>query len=196
LRYIDSLVSKKYHEILQTNKDVEIMCFSDHGHTDIKLNLDIKDFFKKNNCKIDNFSYVIDSTFARFWPRNEVEKEELKRVLNELSDKGSLLSDLDYESYNVKMPDYRYGEVIFVLNPSYKFSNPYSPFLKYRNYISQLSTHGYRPEIPDMDGIFVSSLPIKKNVKRIKLQDVFVSILGRLELPIPDYVDGDLIWEK
>ncbi|MEM2780621.1 MAG: hypothetical protein QW791_07135, partial [Candidatus Bathyarchaeia archaeon] len=57
-----------------------------------------------------------------------------------------------------------------------------------------VSMHGYLPDYPDSDGVFISNMRLKKD--RMILQDIAPSILQALGLETPKYIDGEPVWKR
>ena len=86
------------------------------------------------------------------------------------------------------MPDNRYGDLVFYLDAPNIFSKTIWGFGR-----KQRSMHGYLPDHRDSDGIFISNIEIK-DINYVNLIDILPSILTLLEVPIPDYIDGQALW--
>ena len=89
--------------------------------------------------------------------------------------------------YHLEMPDHRYGDLIFYLDQPAIFSKTIWGFSR-----KQKSMHGYLPEHPGSDGIFLSQRPLAEGT-HVELVDVLPTLLYSLDLPIPDYVDGRVL---
>lgn len=53
--------------------------------------------------------------------------------------------------------------------------------------------HGYLPDYPDSDGVFLSQRPLVEGT-HVELVDVLPTILDSLALSIPSYIDGRTLW--
>jgi hypothetical protein len=53
--------------------------------------------------------------------------------------------------------------------------------------------HGYLPEYPDSDGVFLSNRPIGEGT-HVGLVDVLPTLLSSLDVPIPATLDGRVLW--
>ena len=195
MKYIDNLIREKYEEMVIKHGHVNLICWSDHGHTEVNNYIDIRELFQDSGKNLANYFYVVDSTDVRFWPQDTNQANEIQQIMGNLGPIGSFLDNEDLIRYNIDINGKDYGRLIYYLDPPHIFSNPYSPFLYLREYKHNVSMHGFRPEINDMDGIFVTDKEIAK-VGHITLQDIFVSSIDLFGLDIPDYVDGQTIWKK
>lgn len=188
LREIDRILEKKYELFEKKVDDFYFMLFSDHGHIKIKRKVDLKSIFKSFGEALNDYIYFIDANFARFWFRNEKERSNVLKILSEMSDKGFILTKELLLKYNVNMPDNRYGDLIFYLDAPYQFSHGVT-IAGRRIEGKTVSGHGYIPN----DGVFISNKKINKTT--VKLVDILPSILHLLKVPIPAYVDGEVVWE-
>jgi len=183
LLQIDSVIERVYlnFENIYGN-DFFFLVFSDHGQTEIGERVNLYSYFESNGRDLNNYLHFLDSCYARFWFRNDKEKEEVEEVLNKLDDKGFILTENIMKKHKAKIPT-DYGELIFYLEPPYVFDvvNP-----------KAICMHGYLPDHPDLDGVCVANRKIKSPY--IKLEDITPSILQALGLEIPDYMDGEPIW--
>ncbi len=138
---------------------------------------------------MNRFINLIESNYARFWFRNDKERSTVERILSTLQE-GFILTDEHLRRYRIEMPDNRYGDLIFYLDAPYLFTKTIWGFSR-----GQKSMHGYLPDYPDSDGIFLSQRPLVEGT-HVELVDVLPTLLNSLELPIPDYVDGRVLWKQ
>lgn len=192
LRYIDDVLYNKFNKIEKESSNLYFFLFSDHGHIKVEKEIDIHSSFRVQGENINNFVYFIDSTFARFWVKNEYEKKRLIKTLNKL-ERGRVLTEKDYIRYHVNMDDNRYGDIIFSLDPPYIFAKPFSPFRLFRSKRLTLSMHGYNPDFSGMDGVLVSNISLRAT-NYIILEDILPSIMSGLGIETPDYVRGKTFW--
>jgi len=193
LREIDSIIEEKYKLFERESGDFCFMLFSDHGHIAVKGRVNLKSFFRERGKRLDDYIHFIDANYARFWFRNEKEREEVSEILSEVEE-GFILTEEHFKKYHVNMPDNRYGDLIFYLDTPYIFDkgNIYVMGKKWSSY--DVSMHGYLPDTPNYDGVFISNKEVK-NISYVQLVDIMPSILKVLGLKIPDYVDGEVIWK-
>lgn len=192
LKLIDKILEEKYKEIKKMIKDFYFIVFSDHGHGEVESIINLEENFKKEGVKLGNYIHFVDSNYARFWFYDSNEETEVRKGLSELEDKGCILTKEDLHKYNINMPDNRYGDLIFYLDKPYVFFSRKISALG-RKVSPPVSTHGYLPDYPDSDAVFISNNKLKKD--KMHLQDIAPSLLQALDLEIPKYMDGKPIWK-
>lgn len=188
LKEIDRVIQEKYRLFEEKIGDFTFVCFSDHGHMEVKNRVDIQSFFKSRGRPIDRYIHLIEATFARFWFRNETERVEVTSILSDLGH-GRILTDEVLRKYHVDMPDNRYGDLIFYLDAPNIFSSTIWGFSR-----STKSMHGYLPDYPEKDGVFVSNRAVR-DIPYVHLVDIMPSLISLFGLRIPDYVDGKVLWK-
>ncbi len=57
----------------------------------------------------------------------------------------------------------------------------------------QKSMHGYLPDHPGSDGVFIGNRPLIEGA-HVELVDVLPTLLNSLGLPVPAHVDGKVLW--
>ncbi len=149
--------------------------------------MDIHGVFRRHGSNLKHFIHLIESNYARFWFRNDSERATVERILASIRE-GFILTDEHLRRYRVDMPDNRYGDLIFYLDAPFLFSKTIWGFSR-----GQKSMHGYLPDYPDSDGVFLSQRPLVEGT-HVELVDVLPTLLDSLGLPIPDYVDGRVLW--
>lgn len=188
LKRTDRAIQEKYRLFEEKIGDFDFICFSDHGHMEVRKRVDIQSFFKSRGRPIDRYIHLIESTFARFWFRNKMEREEVISILSDFR-YGRILTDEVLRKYHVNMPDNRYGDLIFYLDAPNIFSSTIWGFGR-----STKSMHGYLPDYPEKDGVFISNKAVK-DVPYVHLTDIMPSVMALFDLRIPDYVDGRVLWK-
>jgi hypothetical protein len=95
---------------------------------------------------------VYDSTMARYWFFSEKARREITGRLSQLPC-GRMLGDEELADLGILFPGRRYGEAIFLLKPGCliargDFNGPaWTP----------AGMHGYHPDDPDSDAVFLSN---------------------------------------
>ena len=141
--------------------------FSDHGMTPIRRKYDLlKEIDGLGLGMPDDYLAVYDSTMARFWFFTDRAREKVTAALSAVRC-GHMLTDAELEKLGVLFPDRRYGELVFLLDPGYLFER--SDFNGQG--WSPAAMHGYHPDDPNSDGIFLTNQAPAEAVRRI--QDVF-----------------------
>jgi predicted AlkP superfamily pyrophosphatase or phosphodiesterase len=187
MQRLDRLVEKKYQEYSQRVGDFDVFVFSDHGHISSDKRVDIQGVFRQNGHNLNRFIHLVESNFIRFWFRDDDERKVVEDILSSLQE-GFLITDEQLRRYHLEMPDNRYGDMIFYLDVPYLFTKTIWGFSR-----KQKSMHGYLPDYPDSDGVFLSQRPLIEGA-HVELVDVMPTLLNSLDLPLPDYIDGKTLW--
>jgi hypothetical protein len=188
LRRLDKLVEAKYKEYSKRVSNFSVFVFSDHGHIRVEKQVDLHHHFHRQGSKLHNFINLVEANYARFWFRNDKERAIVEKILTTL-DEGFVLTEEHINRYHVKMPDNRYGDLIYYLDQPAIFSKTIWGFSR-----NQKSMHGYLPEYPGSDGVFLSQKPLLEGA-HVELVDVLPTILSSLDLPIPLNIDGQILWK-
>jgi len=194
LREIDETLRKTYKLFEKEYSDFYFICFSDHGQCKVKGNVDLHALFRSHDKSLDDYVHFVDSTFARFWFRDEKEEKEVREILSDLHDRGFILTEELLKKYNLCMPDNRYGDLIFYLDAPYIFDHGNLSVMGKQFSVSAVEMHGYLPDYPESDGIFVSNREVLAD-SHVELVDIMPSILHALNIKVPDYVDGKVLWK-
>jgi hypothetical protein len=107
---------------------------------------------------------------ARFWFFNNAARNGITKRLESLQC-GRILSDPELEALGVLFPDRRYGEIIFLMNPGWLMAR--SDF--HGKGWAPRGMHGYHPDDPDSDAIFLTNRPPKAEIRN--LADVFTHMV-------------------
>lgn len=187
LSQLDKMIALKYQEYSKMEKDFDFIAFSDHGHIPVSGKINIYEIFKKNTINLNHYFHIIDVNYLRIWVNDKNEKNAIKDLLgNNL--KGFLIEEKEFEKYHLPYEPSEFGDIVFYLDAPYVFSKTIWGYSRKIN-----SMHGYLPEYPDADGVFLSNLPVKK--KEIDLVDILPSHLELLGVDIPEYVEGESVWQ-
>ncbi len=194
LRKIDRVLEGKYRQFEKELGDFYFMLYSDHGHSPVDEGVNLANFFTAQGRNIYDYIHIIDANYARFWFRNEEEARAIEQTVSHL-DKGFILTESHRQKYRVDMPDNRYGDLIYYLDTPYAFTHGLVSVLgKWHGHLSA-SIHGYLPDYPDMDGVFVSNRELVED-SHLELVDIMPSILQALSLPVPEHVEGRSVWSE
>lgn len=157
----------KLHALYETAQKVDptatLTIFSDHGMTPVTRYYDVmKDVASTGHQIRTDYLAVYDSTMARFWFFNERARKDIVAVLSS-APCGRILFDEELRGLGIFFEDRRFGEVVFLLEPGWIFSksNFNGPQWK------PAGMHGYHPDDPFSDGIFLSSQPPSKEIRTI-----------------------------
>jgi hypothetical protein len=191
---IDQVLEQKYRLFEKKLGDFYFMVFSDHGHIPVKKGVNLSSIFVVQSKNINDYIHIIDANYARFWFRNEEEEKQVKEILTGIQN-GFILTEEHFRKYKVNMPDNRYGDLIFYLDAPYAFTHGLVSVLgKLRGHLSS-SMHGYLPDHPEMDGAFITNKRLVDD-SYLRLVDIMPSILHALDLPIPEHLDGKVVWSQ
>jgi hypothetical protein len=126
---------------------------SDHGMTPVQHHFDlVKEIEALGLTMPDDYLAVYDSTMARFWFFNDQARHSIQDCLKNLAC-GRILRDEELRQLGVFFTDRRFGELIFLLHPGWLLSQ--SDF-NGKGWMPN-GMHGYHPEDPYSDAIFLSS---------------------------------------
>jgi hypothetical protein len=182
LKILDKLLQEKYREMEKKTKDFYFMVFSDHGHIEVKEKLNPFKILKGRGVNLDSIFAIVDVNYIRFWFERG-EREKIERALSDLP--GFILKEEHLKKYRVTMPDNRYGDLIFYLDAPRVFSRTIWGFSRSEN-----SNHGYLPDHPDSDGVFVANfIPPGAEGEKMELVDILPIHLKLLDIQIPDYIE-------
>ena len=171
---LDDFIETEYKkfEDLYGKDGFEFLFWSDHGHIAVEKQIDLYDFFNKNKFNLKNTFHLVDSTTARFWPKNESQKEEIIRLMEKIPE-ATLVKKEDFKNLNLANDSDLYGDLFYYLEGGVVFIYTIHGFGK-----ETKSMHGYHPEAIGNDGLFVSNKNI--NAIKVSLPDVFVSTVNSL----------------
>lgn len=150
--YADSL-----RELLALARRVDpkatLTVVSDHGMTPVQHHYDLAaEVDRLGFAMPTDYLAVYDSTMARFWFFSEHARAAIEARLGQLAC-GRLVPDAELRDLGVLFLDRRYGQVIYLLDPGWLISS--------RDFTGPHWTptgmHGYHPDDPDSDGVFLSN---------------------------------------
>jgi hypothetical protein len=163
LQWYETELRKIYEIARSLDPDASLTIFSDHGMTPIIGHFDLmKDVESLPYRMPKDYLAVYDSTMARFWFFSEAARAAVRSALNQ-SPCGRVVSERELRDLGVWFADQRYGEVVFLLHPGWllarsDFNGPqWMP----------LGMHGYHPEDPYSDAVFLSSKRPEKDLNTI-----------------------------
>jgi predicted AlkP superfamily pyrophosphatase or phosphodiesterase len=134
--------------------------FSDHGMTPVQNHYDMVGAVESLGLRAPkDYLAVYDSTMARFWFFNERSRRRITALLSTVPC-GRILSDGELQKLGVFFPDRRYGELILLLAPGWLLSASGFNGSRWR----PAGMHGYHPDDPWSDGVFLSSEPPPQRV--------------------------------
>lgn len=126
---------------------------SDHGMTPVIRHYDLaREIEALGFAMPRHYLAVYDSTMARFWFFSDAARRAVMARLEPLPC-GRIVPDEELRSLGVLFADRRYGEVVFLLHPGWLVSD--SGF-NGRGWQPE-GMHGYHPDDPQSDGVFLSN---------------------------------------
>jgi hypothetical protein len=144
---------KVFSAALDADSNASLTIFSDHRMTPVEHRFDLVKQVKESGFVMPkDYLAVYDSTMARFWFFNPEAGKKITDVLRAQTC-GRILSDQELTSLGVFFPDRRYGELIFLLHPGWLIS---ASDFNGKGWMP-VGMHGYHPDDPYSDGIFLSN---------------------------------------
>jgi hypothetical protein len=141
----------------------EFTVISDHGMTPVRHVGDLVGEVERLGLTMPGeYLAVYDSTMARFWFSTNDARRRVEDRLRAIP-YGRILADDELERLGILFPDRRYGELVFLLEPGWLIGG--SDF-NGRGW-APAGMHGYHPDDPYSDGIFLSSRPPARQVKSL-----------------------------
>lgn len=133
--------------------EATLTMFSDHGMTPVRHHHDLaRDVEALGLSMPDDYLAVYDSTMARFWFFSDRARVRVAERLATMPF-GHILTTAELDDLGIRFADRRYGDLVYLMNPGWLISS--SDF----NAGSWMPAgmHGYHPDDPDSDAIFLSS---------------------------------------
>ncbi len=112
---LDNFVLEQYQkfEDLYGKDGFEFIFWSDHGHIAIEKQIDLYEFFKTRKINLKNMFHLVDSTTARFWPKNDKEREEIMKIMDQIPE-ATLVKDEDFEKLHLANDSNLYGNYFII----------------------------------------------------------------------------------
>jgi hypothetical protein len=143
--------------------EAEFTVISDHGMTPVRHTCDLVARIEGLGLEMPtDYLAVYDSTMARFWFSGEEARRSVLQCLRAVPC-GRVLTDDELQELGILFPDRRYGELVFLLDPGWLIGG--SGF-NGRGW-TPAGMHGYHPDDPYSDGIFLRSHPPATEVRGI-----------------------------
>jgi hypothetical protein len=153
LQWYDRGLRQVFQVAKEVDSDSTMTVLSDHGMTLVQHHFDLTNEVDGLGFKMPgDYLAVYDSTMARFWFFNDRARQEIRNCLEGMYC-GRILGDDELRRLGVFFADRRFGELIFLLRPAWILSK--SDF-NGKGWMPR-GMHGYHPEDPYSDGIFLSS---------------------------------------
>ncbi|HET9345133.1 MAG TPA: alkaline phosphatase family protein [Candidatus Limnocylindrales bacterium] len=185
LAEVDGAIARAFERARGLDSECELVVWSDHGHLDVTM-LDPFELAGAQGVDLVRWPHVIDTNFLRLWIDEPGARADVAGRLG-ASPHGVVLTDEQLAAYRVTMPDDRYGNVIFYLDRPHAFDRTIWGYGR-----NLVSAHGYLPDYPESDGVFVSSVQAPE--RPAELVDVAPTLLDLVGLSAEDDLDGRSLW--
>ena len=186
LRRIDDIVAAKYREMEKIYGDFSFVMWADHGHVTIRERVDLYELFKSFGRDLNDTLHAIEATVARFWFRDDRERELVTGVLARL-DAGVVIDDELAAHYRVRGHESRHGELLYLLRPGAVFAKTIWGDTDWAQ-----SMHGYAPETENYAAAFVTNFDQAATADRAPdLTNVYATLVDLLGVEKPRYVSAE-----
>ncbi len=188
LRKVDAILQQKVAEINNLYQcEVPLICWSDHGHSDVIEYLDIYSKFKESHISIQDYPHITDATFFRLWSQDKKALEKISSLFSDWGGFGTILTNDILTKHRASRSNQIWGDFSFSLFPGYAFKETSFGTSRHRSF------HGYLPEFKETNGVLLSNNPVQEN-RNYFLMDIAPSILSVLGLKQPESYQGRSIW--
>jgi hypothetical protein len=178
---LDGMVQRLVHHCSQCHDALDLMIFGDHGMVTIARNFDISRSINESGltpCR--DYYYFIDSTMVRFWFVSSNARKIMENHLSSIP-AGSIVDDRMRYDLGFANCDPRNGDLFFLAHPGIQFfPNFFQATGKPPN-----GMHGYHPDCPDNQALFLVHQTQQKTPARItsiNATQVFHTCCDLLEL--------------
>jgi hypothetical protein len=145
------------------DREARLCVFSDHGMAEVVREYDLVAAVEALGYRMpEQYLAVYDSTMARFWFFDERARRAVTELLGGLPF-ARILGDAELLSLGILFPDRRYGELIVLFEPGVLLASSGFNGSRWR----PTGMHGYHPDDPDSDGVFLSSAPPRTPVRAL-----------------------------
>jgi len=182
LAEIDAALRGIYARLNRTFAGVRSIVFGDHGQVAITLRLDLAARLRETGLTIErDYLCFLDSTQARFWFFTDDARRKITALLQSLPD-GSILTDADRERLRYRMPDRRFGELVFVVHDGVGIFPDY-----FQHDRPCRGLHGYLPEVPgNWAKLIIAGCGTTAAVADpVGMTDLYPLLLAMLDCPVP-----------
>jgi predicted AlkP superfamily pyrophosphatase or phosphodiesterase len=181
LQWYDQCLRQVYQVAKKAGSDATMTVLSDHGMTPVQHHFDLANEVNDLGFKMpEDYLAVYDSTMARFWFYNDRARQGIQKCLEGMRC-GRILADDELRRLGVFFADRRFGELIFLLHPAWLVSK--SDF-NGKGWMPH-GMHGYHPEDPYSDAIFLSSVEPALPVRTIADAYACMQSAVEWETPLP-----------
>jgi predicted AlkP superfamily pyrophosphatase or phosphodiesterase len=148
---------------LRRDERATLSVFSDHGMTPVRHHQAVASEIRRLGFHApEDYLAVYDSTMARFWFFSESARRAIGARLKAMPG-GRVLGDAELQRLGVFFADRRHGELIYLLDPGRLLVD--SDF--HNGGWKPAGMHGYHPDDPDSDGVFLSNVEPATAVREV-----------------------------
>lgn len=155
LEWYEQNLRRLFAQARRLDPEARLILTSDHGMTPVQNHYDLLGRLEPLALRMpEDLLAVFDSTMARFWFFNDRARQAVTNAFEGLPC-GRWLTDEELTSGGIFFSDRRFGERIFLLHPGWLLSR--SDF----NGAGWMPAgmHGYHPDDPYSDAVFLTSHP-------------------------------------
>jgi predicted AlkP superfamily pyrophosphatase or phosphodiesterase len=161
--WYEAELRRLYSHARGIDPQTSLTILSDHGMTPVRNHYDLmKQVASAGYKSPGDYLAIYDSTMARFWFFSQEARRELTELLGTVPC-GRILNDQELQAFGVFFEDRRFGEVIFLLEPGWIFSKSDFNGPQWK----PAGMHGYHPDDPYSDGIFLTNLDVSGEIRTI-----------------------------
>lgn len=159
----------------QNYQEVAWYVFSDHGMHNVSNEIDLQSIIQKLGLSFGkDYIAFYDSTMARFWYLNDSAKTKILKSLQGIK-QGRILTDAELKQEGIFFANRRYGETLFLLEPS---------CLLVPSYMGQkriAGMHGYHPDDAPSAAMICSNRFLPPDLTSI--EQIFWIMIQELSFP-------------
>ena len=194
VRNIDAKLERVYDVFIKPDNNSCLLVAGDHGMLDVKRYFDVlkrtQQFCKENGLAPQkDFFMFLDSTLARFWPRNSYVYDKIYSMLMspEFREAGVVITPELAQMYHVPIPSRLYGKLAWWAHPKVVISPDYYNRKKIK------AMHGYAPELDESKGLcIITSNQIRsKLIEEGRLIDICPTLCTCLGIDLPTENQGN-----
>jgi predicted AlkP superfamily pyrophosphatase or phosphodiesterase len=153
LAWYEQRLQRLFAAALRRDPQAKFFLFSDHGMTPVRRHYDLAADIDACGLRMpQDYLAVYDSTMARFWFFSGQARVAITDCLRRVTC-GRLLPEDELRQLGVFFPDNRYGEAILLMEPGTLISTSGFNGAGWK----PLGMHGYHPDDPDSDAVFLTN---------------------------------------
>ncbi len=164
MRWYEEELRRLFAAARSISPNASLTVFSDHGMTPVLQHFNLVFAIEALGFRMpEDYLAVYDSTMARFWFFSEAARSAVSAHLNTTSC-GRILQDAELRALGILFEDRRYGELVFLLHPGWLLADSNFSGASWL----PAGMHGYHPDDPNSDAIFLSSQAPGSEVETIR----------------------------